>query len=217
MTFKATGIIVRKSTLREADRCFTIYTQEYGKIEALAQGVCKLTSKLSGNLELLNHAAFTIAKGKQIDRIATVDIKNSFEHVKGNLDRLTIALAAMELVDVAVKPASADHALYAVMLDFLSILEDSEECSCSTLLHYFTIKVAVILGYCPRVRQGEAFFEQLKRQSLRDVCVQFKEKNPMIMKIIRQAQVALIDRPLASSAFTEYFEKQATVQKTSRR
>ncbi|MDO8572101.1 MAG: recombination protein O N-terminal domain-containing protein, partial [bacterium] len=73
MTFKATGYIIGKKYFREADRLYTIYTAEYGKIEAMAQGVRKLSSKLAGHLELFHKASFTIAKGKQIDRIATVD------------------------------------------------------------------------------------------------------------------------------------------------
>ena len=55
---KDVGFVVKRINLGEADRFVTIFTQNNGKIEVLAKGVRKITSKRSSHIELLNLVRF---------------------------------------------------------------------------------------------------------------------------------------------------------------
>jgi len=70
MTRLVKGIILRKQDYRESDRLFVIYTDELGKIEAVAKGVRKIKSKMAGHLELFSIVNLMVAPGKNYYQIA---------------------------------------------------------------------------------------------------------------------------------------------------
>jgi len=147
MTYKVQGIILQKKDHRDVDRCFVLYTFERGKIQAIAQGTRKIESKLSGNLELLNHALFTIGKGRMLDRIATVDGVGSFQHIKNNLYALSAALYCFEIFDRCVQWEERDEPLFLLLIDFLETLQKTPRTSGQkTLAHLFIIKLSFLLG-----------------------------------------------------------------------
>lgn len=201
MTTKLTGFIINKKDFREADRLFTIYTKELGKVTAMAQGSRKLSSKLSGNLELLHHATFTIAKGKQIDRIATVDLIESHEEIKSNLDALTIALYCCDLCDRSIKEGVADVAVYDLLADFFG------QCSIAKsryahLAHLFILKLSTILGYQPSAKGFERISAALSKKCLADV---MEEKLPVgVDGVIQGCLASLVERPSPSQVFFDF-------------
>lgn len=123
MTSRVEGIIIDKKAFREADRIFTIYTKERGKLDALAQGCRKVSSKLNSHLELLNYARFTLAKGKTLDRIATVDTIASFPSIKSNLDHCACALFFCEVLKKATHPDLPERHVFDAVQKFFSDLE----------------------------------------------------------------------------------------------
>ncbi len=147
MTYKVQGIILRKHDHRDADRRFVLYTFQRGKIEAIAKGARKSESKLSGDLELLNHAIFTIGKGRMLDRIATVDIVAAFHGIKDHASRLTTALYCFEIFDQLVKWEERDEHLFLLLIDFLETLHTIERrASLHILANLFLLKFFSILG-----------------------------------------------------------------------
>lgn len=206
MTYKAEGIIINKKDFREADRLFCVYTKEYGKLDILGQGTKKITSKLSGNLEILNKAVFTFAKGKQLDRVALVDPLSSNEDIKNNLEKLTCALYCLQIFDTAVKVGEPDDALYAHVNDFVSHLNDCEGNVFSPLAKLFIIKLAILLGYRPNVRQGKEFLDRLTNESISRI---FQKKSwEQLDSISDKSLGVLLERPVPSSAFFEFLAGQ---------
>lgn len=123
MTSRVEGIIIDKKAFREADRIFTIYTKECGKLDALAQGCRKVSSKLNPHLELLNHARFTLAKGKTLDRIATVDTIATFPSIKSNLDTCACAIFFCDVLKKATHPDFPEKEVFDVVQRFFADLE----------------------------------------------------------------------------------------------
>ena len=76
-TYKATGIILRRTDYGEADRIYTILTPD-GKVSAIAKSVRKMTAKLSRHLELLCEIEFMFAKGKNLDIVTAAQTKQNF-------------------------------------------------------------------------------------------------------------------------------------------
>lgn len=147
MTCKVTGYIIAKKDFRDTDRLFTLYTAEQGKIQAMAQGVKKVSSKLSGHLELFHKAAFTIAKGTYTDRIATVDTIHRSEHIKYTLGKCIAASYCMEVTDQLVKWGECDQTLYRLIEDFFSYLEQVPEGKAALLSKLYIVQFSRILGY----------------------------------------------------------------------
>lgn len=62
-----------KKDFGEADRLFTIFTEKFGKITAMAQGIRHLKSKLRCNLDLFSHSRIGLVSGKEIWRIVDAE------------------------------------------------------------------------------------------------------------------------------------------------
>ncbi len=52
------GVVLNKADFGEADRLFTLFTKDFGKIKAVARGVRNLKSKLRYNLDLFSFSRF---------------------------------------------------------------------------------------------------------------------------------------------------------------
>ncbi|MDP2629876.1 MAG: DNA repair protein RecO [Candidatus Uhrbacteria bacterium] len=169
MTYKVQGIIIGKRDHRDADRHFVLYTYEQGKIPVMAKSVRKIESKLSGNLELLNHALFTIGKGRTLDRIATVDVLGNFQMIKKNLYALSSALYCFEIFDLFVKWEQRDESLFLLLVDFLETLKKTPRTSGQKILaHLFLLKLSYLLGLYEAQPDLDEIHRQLFTGSLAD-------------------------------------------------
>src|SRR3989344_3850630 len=55
-TYQTEAIILKRENVGEADRSYIIYSKDFGKLRVSAQGVRKITAKLTGHLEPFNLA-----------------------------------------------------------------------------------------------------------------------------------------------------------------
>ncbi|MDP2638880.1 MAG: recombination protein O N-terminal domain-containing protein [Candidatus Azambacteria bacterium] len=53
-TYQTKAIVLKREDIFEADRLYHLYTEEFGKVRALAGGVRKSKAKLTGHLEPFN-------------------------------------------------------------------------------------------------------------------------------------------------------------------
>jgi DNA repair protein RecO (recombination protein O) len=97
--YQTEAIIIKKTKLGEADRILTLYTPQLGKIQAVAKGVRRPRSKMSGHLELLTHSLVSLARGKNIDTVTGTQTINSFLPLKSDLRLTSYALYVTELVN----------------------------------------------------------------------------------------------------------------------
>ncbi|MEK7649265.1 MAG: DNA repair protein RecO [Patescibacteria group bacterium] len=149
MTFSVHGFIVDKEDWREYDRTFTLYTKEYGKIVVLAQGVRKINSKLCGNLEPLSEVVCMIARGRSINRIASVEMRDRFLVIKEQLEKCAIAFFFFDVINQLIKEDMRDDALFRLLQDFFSSLQDAKAGKAYTIGIAALVKLSCILGHQP--------------------------------------------------------------------
>ncbi|MDP2948050.1 MAG: DNA repair protein RecO, partial [Chloroflexota bacterium] len=65
--YKTEAIVLRQRKLGEADKIVTLYTPNYGKLDAVAKGVRRPKSRLGGHLEVLTHVMVMLAQGRNLD------------------------------------------------------------------------------------------------------------------------------------------------------
>lgn len=119
-SFKTEGIILNRSNFGEADRILTIYTKSHGKIRAIAKGVRKITSRKAGSLELFNHSAIFLAKGKNLDIISEVQVINSFRRWRKSLFCVGLAYYLCELVDKLTPDEQENQQVFDLLAGYLA-------------------------------------------------------------------------------------------------
>jgi DNA repair protein RecO (recombination protein O) len=141
--YQTEAIIIKKTKLGEADRILTLYTPGLGKIQAVAKGVRRPKSKLSGHLELLTYSQVTLARGSQ-----TV---NSFMPLKTDLWLTSYGLYVIELVNQFTAEHVADALLFRLLLETLQNLCETN--NRELLLRYFEIHLLEETGYRPQLQE----------------------------------------------------------------
>lgn len=121
------GIVLKKTDAGETGAFFTIYTRDFGKIRALAQGVKKEGAKLKGHLEPLNLCRIGFVLGKNGERLTYAEMLNSWLGIWGNFEKLTGALGAAALVDERCFPGDKDEGLWRMLLRHLRKIEKGEK------------------------------------------------------------------------------------------
>ena len=151
--------MLRTSPLGEADRLFTLITPQLGKLRATARGVRKPASKLGGHLDPLTRSSLTINRGRNLDTITGADTLETFPLVKEQLERLSHAIYAVELVDAFSPEEASNPQLYALFLETLRSLGTVD--SPDLALRYFELHLLSLTGFSPTLDRCVECYQQL--------------------------------------------------------
>ena len=98
--YSSEGIVIKRQNFGEAGKIITLFTREKGKINLLAKGIRKTTSKRAGSLELFNRVKISAVKGRgELDTLTEVLLVENFARWRKYLGRITIAYQLCEVVD----------------------------------------------------------------------------------------------------------------------
>jgi len=157
--YSTQGIVLKKYPAGEAGALFNIYTENYGKITALAQGVKKEEAKLKGHLEPLNLASIGFVLGKRGERLIQANVINQWPNIRRDFRKISAAYYFAELVDKNCLPGQQDEPLWKVLFSFLKRLEEAttaEKEILSKMSREFEMEFLRCLGY-----EGEKDFRVL--------------------------------------------------------
>lgn len=107
-TYTTDVICLRTYDYGEADKILHLFSPEYGRISAIAKGVKKANSKMSGASEVLNLSEVQLTKGKNLDVLCQYQPRETFIGVRSDLLKLAYALLMAELVDRNTGDQAAD-------------------------------------------------------------------------------------------------------------
>lgn len=164
-TYTANGLALHRLNLAENDKIITFFTREHGKLAAVAKGVRRATSRLSGATELFTHSRLLLATGKSLDVISQGEIQASFPSLRNDLERLARATYLCELVDrlTLERDASASVEIFDLTLAALSLLESATDYP-DAIIHAYELRLLDILGYAPVLDRCVKCGEPLERR-----------------------------------------------------
>jgi len=115
--------VLRRRDSGESDRRLTVLTREQGKIDVVAKGARKSGSRLAGSSDPLTVAQLGIATGKKNSFITQTQPLASFRGLRSDFERLSFALALLELYAAVVPYEQPDEELYDLLVVSLQALE----------------------------------------------------------------------------------------------
>jgi len=149
-TYRDEGVVLRTMRLGEADRIVTLATPQHGKVRAVAKGIRKSKSRLSGRLEPLTHVTMMCWRGRELDVVNQVEAIEHFRAIRGDLERVPVALTMLEVVDHV---ALERHPMPEVFRMLVGALRTLEERASPVLLSAFLWKLLALEGVGPSVDQ----------------------------------------------------------------
>ena len=157
--FETKAVVIKHIPLGEADRLVTFFSEKFGKVRAIARGVRRYKSKMSGHLDTLNLVVISVGKGKGIDVITDVDTLDDHSKIKGDLKNISLATYLSELVESVSMEESPNEELFDVFVSTLNKLPDLDKYA--EVLRYFEIKLLEYSGFAPELNNCLECFEPL--------------------------------------------------------
>ncbi len=121
------AVVLRTYRSGEADRIVVLWTREHGKVRAIAKGVRKPTSKIGGGLEPMAHVQVFLGQGRgDLAIVRQVSHHDRFLTLRASYDRLTHAMAILEVVDAIPLDDVADEEIFVMLVRALQSLDAPE-------------------------------------------------------------------------------------------
>ena len=160
------AIVLRRRDSGESDRRLTIFSRELGKIDVVAKGAKKPTSRLRGVSEPLNIGRFTYASGKKQRFITAAQPQGSFHGLRVDFDRLNLGLSWAETLGHILPYEDPLEEAYDLCIKTLEFMETSE--NPMVVLAWGEVKLLELSGFLPsfnrcvrtesKILESEAFF-----------------------------------------------------------
>jgi DNA repair protein RecO (recombination protein O) len=143
------AIVLRHSDWGEADRLLWLFTQEMGKIRALAKGVRKIRSRKAGHLEPFTRVSLLLAKGRDMPLVTQADTVEAYLSLREDLAGITYASYVVELLDRFTYEEGENLALYRLLAD--SLLRLAQEQDRELVIRYYEIRLLDLVGFRPQL------------------------------------------------------------------
>ena len=157
MDYKYNSIILSKRDTGEADRMYTFYSLESGRIKALAAGVRKPNSKLAGSLEPITLAEIFIARTKGSGKITNSIVIDYYKQIKNNPVRLEQVFFAVRHFQKIIHDKEMDREIFKLLKIFLECIdnlpEDKIDAKIDILTSGFLFKLLKQAGYEIKLEQ----------------------------------------------------------------
>ena len=167
-SYKTEAIVLRQTSLGEADRILTLFTADGGKLRAVARGVRRPGSRLGGHIELLNRVSVSLGKGRQLDVVSEAQTLQTYPPLRASLERLSMAVYMAEMVDLFSPERSASYTVYRLFADTLDRLQETP--IPDLLVRYFEMRLLELSGYRPEFQSCVECRTGLQPQDHRFIC-----------------------------------------------
>lgn len=178
------GIILKNSDFGEADKLFSFYTKDFGRVDAVAQGARYLKSKLRYSLAGLAFLRLGfVSTSNEFWRLTDAEEIMVLENTKKNFRKLKSAFGLSFLLARLVQGYEADLNLWNNVKELLIFLEthDLNGADFKNYDLFVTLKILVLLGHSDLGKDFKNLsFEEIEDKELLAVSVikqAFKESH----------------------------------------
>ncbi len=152
------AIILKKQNTNEYDQLVTCYTEEFGKVTAIAKSVLKPSSIQAMHLDIFNLVDFELLNGRATPIITGAQAEQTFANLKNNLPSLATAYFFAEVIDKAAFDYQKDEELWNFIATLVGDLNTPQVPGSLASGHKeFLIEKQVeflnILGYAPNFNE----------------------------------------------------------------
>jgi DNA repair protein RecO (recombination protein O) len=151
-TFKTEAVVLRSIRLGEADRVLHLYTEDRGRVGAVAKGVRRVKSRFGGRLEPLSRVKLVLHEGRSdlctITAADTVHAHASLREGRAGIERATDACeAVLRLFD----SAEPNRPAYNLLCHELALLDADAGLATRAQALVFRMKLLLAAGFVPEL------------------------------------------------------------------
>ncbi|HEX6507950.1 MAG TPA: DNA repair protein RecO [Chloroflexota bacterium] len=149
--YRTEAIVLKGYNYGEADRILTLLTPHAGKLRAVAKGVRKTKSRMSGHVDLFTRSSLLVARGRQLDIVTQAETVEIFRAIREDLWRTSYAHYVAELLDAFSAEALPNYPVYALAVDTLRRLSGATQLDLA--VRAFELQLLSLNGYRPQLHR----------------------------------------------------------------
>jgi DNA repair protein RecO (recombination protein O) len=155
-SYATEAVVLRSLRLGEADRIVHLYTQDRGRVGAVAKGIRKTKSRFGGRLEPLSHVALQLHQGSgELQTVTGVDLVRPHSAVREEPYRLGVGLIGAEAMLRLFTEQERNDRAFVALTRFLDALDESDRratrAALDPLALSFQLKLLWLSGYLPHL------------------------------------------------------------------
>ena len=160
---KTEAFVLKCLKYGETSKIVTLFTKDFGKMNAIVKGVRNYKSRICGTMESMNYisAVIYIKENRELQLVSNAEYKRSFPGIVKDFDKIEIAFKIIELVNKSVVENYINSRIFDLLIQMFSGLEKADK-NYSNYLLYFQINLSKILGLLPEFTEDyyehETFF-----------------------------------------------------------
>jgi DNA repair protein RecO (recombination protein O) len=156
-TYRTQAVVLRSLRYGEADRILHLFTEDRGRVGAIAKGVRRTRSRFGGRLEPFARVDLHLHEGRgELATVTQVDLVRSHQELALDPYRLSVASIGIEAVLRLFIEHDANPPVFHATCRFLDVLEGdgagrSETPAADPLALSFQLKLLWLAGYLPHL------------------------------------------------------------------
>jgi len=184
--YRTFGFVFKKTDTGEADRIFSVFSKDFGRIEILAKGIRKISAKLKSQIEIFSISEIEFVQGKYHKVLIGALQTERFKKIRKDLKKLNFAFKISQILDSLLKGQEREERIYNLLSEiFFSLSRTKKE---EIVFLAFFWRLISILGYSLNLdfcqicqRKPKKFFIDFEVGGL--ICENCKKNAKMIKEI----------------------------------
>ena len=143
------AIVLRQRPIGDADKVCVLLSPAHGRMEAVARGVRKTTSRLAGHVDALSRGTFQLARGRSMYIVTQAQTLDAWPPLHDDIDRLSLAVGVAELIDRTAMPDVGSRSLYRLTQESLARVAEADDPAAA--VRWFRLRWLDQQGYQPEL------------------------------------------------------------------
>ena len=151
--YRTQGIVLAKEDRLEADRIFTVFTRDFGKVRLRAVSERKITSKLRGGLELFCFSEIEFVQGRAYRTITDCVALEGQWHMRKSIARMRAMQRFADMADMLLGGQEAEERIWNLLRGATVFLnkETIDKQEWKVFAHHFFWNMIACAGYAPSI------------------------------------------------------------------
>ena len=151
------AVVLRSFRLGEADRILHVYTQDRGRVGAVAKGVRKTKSRFGARLEPFSHVELVLHQGRgELETVTGASLVHSHDRIRTDPYRLQAGMIGLEAMLRLFPEQEANEKAFTALTRFLEALDDvparpGMRAALDPVVLSFQLKLLWVSGYTPHL------------------------------------------------------------------
>ena len=123
--YKTRAIVFRRENVNEADRNFSVFTDDFGQLDIFAKAIRKIVSKLRNGIDIFFLSEIEFIQGKSRKTLTDANTIKRFDNILSDPERFNIATDIGEVMGVFIKGQEQDQELFNLLEESFCKLDDN--------------------------------------------------------------------------------------------